>query len=186
MSRRHAFLILVVAGGMAAILLAMGRLPIAASGTIELWHGRVNDAGNSQHLSDWYSPSHLIHGLIFYAVLRLAMPRASLGLRASLAAVTEAAWEIAENTPAVINRYREATAALGYTGDSVLNSLSDLGFMLLGFWLASRLPPRASVALAVGLELLTLVLIRDNLTLNVLMLVHPVPAIRDWQASLPG
>lgn len=178
--------ILGVAAATGAILLAMGRLPIAATGTVELWHGGVNDAGNSQHLSDWYSPSHLIHGLIFYGVLRLLLPGTSLGLRALLATLAEAAWEIVENTPAVIDRYREATAALGYTGDSVLNSLADIGFMLLGFGLASRLPAPVSAVLAVALELLTLAIIRDNLTLNVLMLLRPIPAIRDWQAALPA
>jgi hypothetical protein len=178
--------LLAVAALMAAVLLAMGRVPICACGTVRLWHGAVNSAENSQHIADWYAPSHFIHGLLFFGLFRLLAPRAPLGARALMAALLEAAWEVAENTPMVINRYREATAALGYTGDSVLNSVSDLGFMLIGFAVAARLPWWASVGLGIGLELLALAAIRDNLTLNVLMLLYPVPAIRDWQAALPG
>jgi hypothetical protein len=178
--------ILVAALGMTSILLAMGRVPICACGTVKLWHGAVNSAENSQHLADWYSPSHLVHGLLFYALFRALAPRAPLGPRALLATLLEAAWEVAENTDMVIRRYREATMALGYEGDSVVNSVADLGFMLVGFWLAARLPVWASVVLGIGLELLALAVIRDNLTLNVLMLLYPVPAIRDWQAGLGG
>ena len=178
--------LLAVAALMEAVLLAMGRVPICACGTMKLWHGAVNSAENSQHIADWYSPSHFIHGLLFYGLSRLLAPRSPLGARALMAALLEAAWEVAENTPMVIDRYREATAALGYTGDSVLNSVSDLGFMLIGFAVAARLPWWASLAVGIGLELLALAVIRDNLTLNVLMLLYPVPAIRDWQAALPG
>ncbi|WP_458096197.1 DUF2585 domain-containing protein [Roseomonas sp. WA12] len=178
--------LLAVAILMAAVLLAMGRVPICTCGTVKLWHGAVNSAENSQHVADWYAPSHFIHGLLFFGLFRPLAPRAPLGARALMAAVLEAAWEVAENTPMVINRYREATAALGYSGDSVLNSVSDLGFMLIGFAVAARLPWWASVGLGIGLELLALATIRDNLTLNVLMLLYPVPAIRDWQAALPG
>ncbi|MBP0446303.1 DUF2585 domain-containing protein [Roseomonas sp. SSH11] len=171
---------------MAAVLLAMGRLPVCECGTVKLWHGAVNSAENSQHIADWYMPSHVVHGLLFYGLFRWVAPRASLGARAVMAALLEAAWEIAENTPAVINRYREATAALGYSGDSVVNSLADLGFMLAGFAIAARLPWWATLLFGLALELLALAVIRDNLTLNVLMLLWPVPAIRDWQAALPG
>jgi hypothetical protein len=172
-----------IALGMAAVLLAMGRLPICACGSVKLWHGAVQSAENSQHLSDWYAPSHLVHGLLFYAALAWALPRRRIGLRLALAALVEAAWEVVENTPMVINRYREATMALGYAGDSVVNSLADLGFMLLGFALAWRLPAWASVLLALGLELAALFAIRDNLTLNVLMLLYPLDAVRNWQAG---
>ena len=178
--------LLAAAAAMAGVLLAMGRLPVCACGTVKLWYGAANGAEGSQHLADWYSPSHLIHGLLFYALFRALAPRTPLGARALMAALLEAAWEIAENSPAVIRRYREATAALGYTGDSVVNSLSDLGFMLAGFAIAARAPVRVSVVLGVGLELLALAVIRDNLALNVLMLVWPVPAIREWQAGLGG
>jgi hypothetical protein len=166
----------------AAILLAVGRPPICACGTVELWHGAV-DSGNSQHLSDWYSPSHLIHGFLFYALGWWLLRRRPVGERLALATLIEAAWEIAENSPFIIDRYRTATIALGYTGDSILNSLSDIGFMTLGFFLARRLPLWASIAICVGFELLTLAVIRDNLTLNVLMLVWPIDAIKIWQGG---
>ncbi|MEF2553357.1 DUF2585 domain-containing protein [Aurantimonas sp. A2-1-M11] len=167
----------------AAILLAMGRTPICECGTIKLWHGVVVSSENSQHLSDWYSPSHLIHGVLFFFAGWLLLRRASFGTRLVLALLVEAAWEIAENTDAVIQRYREATIALDYYGDSVLNSVSDIGFMVLGFWLASRLPVWLTVTLAIGLELFVGWMIRDNLTLNVLMLLWPLDAVKAWQGG---
>jgi len=167
----------------AAIELAMGREPWCRCGTIRLWQGAVNSPENSQQIADWYTPSHIVHGLLFYAALRLALPRLSLGARALIALGIEAAWEITENTSWVIDRYREATIALDYYGDSVLNSVCDMLAMLLGFWLAARLPAWASVLLGLGLELLALAVIRDNLTLNVLMLLAPSQAVRDWQAG---
>jgi hypothetical protein len=175
--------ILGIAVTMAAIELAMGRVPICACGSIDLWHGEVNSAGNSQHLSDWYTPSHIVHGLLFYAAAHWLLPRQGLPLRAGLATLAEAAWEVVENTPAVIGRYREATIALGYTGDSVVNSVADLVAMLLGFALAARLPAWGSVLLVLALELAALLAIRDNLTLNVLMLLWPNETLRNWQAG---
>jgi hypothetical protein len=161
----------------------MGRPLICTCGRIELWHGAL-DSGNSQHLIDWYSPSHFIHGLLFYAAGYALLRRLPASSRYLIALAIEAAWEMLENSPMVIDRYRTATIALGYEGDSVLNSLSDIGFMTLGFWLARRLPVPVSIATALGFELLTLIVIRDNLTLNVLMLVWPIEAIRTWQGAL--
>ncbi|MBB3996620.1 hypothetical protein GGR04_000441 [Aureimonas pseudogalii] len=162
----------------------MGRVPICECGTVKLWHGAVQSSENSQHLSDWYSPSHFIHGLIFYALAWVAARRQPLGARLAGAVFVEALWEIAENSDAVIQRYREATIALDYYGDSVVNSVADIGFMVLGFLFASRMPIWASVAVAIFFEGLTAVLIRDNLTLNVLMLLYPLDAVRVWQSGL--
>lgn len=167
----------------ASIELAMGRTAICRCGTIRLWQNQVLSPENSQQIADWYTPSHIVHGLIFYALLRLGAPRLALGARALIALAIEIAWEITENTSWIIDRYRAATIALDYYGDSVLNSVSDMVAMLLGFWLAARLPVWAAVALAVGLEFLALAVIRDNLALNVLMLLWPLQAVRDWQAA---
>lgn len=134
-------------------------------------------------LADWYSPSHIVHGFLFYALLHFIFRRMSLEHRFGVALIVEAAWEIIENTPMVIDRYREATIALGYTGDSILNSASDITMMAVGFLAASRLPVWASVAIVLLLELIPLIVIRDNLTLNVWMLLAPSDAIRVWQAG---
>ena len=171
----------------AIILWAMGRPPICSCGEVDLW-GQVGPE-QSQMLADWYSPSHFIHGLIFYGLLWLVARHfpgkvwQPVERRFLVALVVEAAWEIMENTPLVIDRYREATMALGYSGDSILNSISDIAMMGLGFLAARRLPIWASVALGIGFELLTLIIIRDNLTLNVWMLLAPADSIRDWQAG---
>ena len=173
-----AILLFVAAAG---ILWAMGRSPICTCGTVDLW-GQVGPQ-QSQMLADWYSPSHFIHGLIFYGLLWLVSRRQPVERRFLFSLAVEAAWEILENTPMVIDRYREATMALGYSGDSILNSLSDIAMMSLGFLAARRLPIWASFALAIAFELLTLIVIRDNLTLNVWMLLAPTDWIREWQAG---
>ena len=171
----------------AVILLAMGRLPMCSCGTINLWHGQANSAETSQHLFDWYTPSHVIHGFIFYALFAVARRMTGralpLGLGLVLAIAVEGAWEIAENTPAVIDRYRTTTIALGYEGDSVVNSMADMASMIAGFFLAWRLPVVVSVALVIGAELFVGWLIRDNLTLNVIMLLWPLDWIRAWQSG---
>ena len=175
------FILIAVLAATLVVMLLMGRPPICTCGTIELW-GEVGPK-QSQMLADWYSPSHVIHGLLFYGLLWLLIRRWPIGRRFLIALLIETCWEIAENTPLVIDRYREATAALGYTGDSVINSLSDFAMMSLGFVLARRLPVWATVTLAIVLELAALVVIRDHLTLNVLMLLAPNDAIRAWQAG---
>lgn len=174
----------------AFILLAMGRPPICACGTVKLWHGVVQSAENSQHIADWYTFSHIIHGLLFNAGAHLLWQRWKLFAGAPtrwalpIATAIEASWELLENSPMIIERYRSVTASFGYSGDSVINSVADIGWMVLGFWLASRLPWKAGLALAIGFELMTLAVIRDNLTLNVLMLVWPIEAIKTWQGAV--
>ena len=172
-----------------AILLAMGRTPICECGYVSLWHGQINDAGNSQHITDWYTPSHIIHGMIFYALGWWLFVKRSIGGAKGyrwgfpLAVLLEAAWEVLENTPIVIDRFRSVTANHGYSGDSVLNSGADLLWMSFGFWLALRLPVKVTVALAIIGELVAGYVVRDNLTFNVIMLVYPIEAIAEWQAA---
>ena len=181
--RRYWLIAIVLMAITAAILLWMGRPPICTCGTVKLWVGTVHGPDNSQHLADWYTPSHIIHGFLFYLIGWLFLRRNPPGDRLLCAVLIEAGWEILENSPMIIDRYRQATIALGYTGDSVINSMADIGWMILGFALARRLPLWVTVVVAIAFELLTLVVIRDNLTLNVLMLVAPIDAIKAWQAG---
>ena len=180
-ARRHWIAALALMAITGAVLLAMGRPPICTCGTVELWHGAI-DAGNSQHLADWYTPSHIIHGFLFYGLGWLFLRRQP-GDRLLAAILIEAGWELLENSQWVIDRYREATMALGYDGDSVINSLADIGWMVVGWAAARRLPLWATVGIAIGFKMLTLMVIRDNLALNVLMLVAPVEAVANWQAG---
>src|SRR3954451_21884980 len=165
MSRKSLVLAAIILAGTAGILFAMGRNPICTCGSIDLWVGARDSAKTSQMLADWYSLSHIVHGLIFYALLWLGARRWPVERRFLIALVVEATWEVVENTQMVIDHYRATTAALGYDGDSVINSLSDIAMMCLGFLLARKLPAWASIALVVLLELVPLFVIRDNLTL---------------------
>jgi len=178
---RAALAALVILFATIAILLAMGRPPICACGEIDLW-GTVGPK-QSQMLADWYSLSHIVHGFLFYGALHLAAPRWPVERRFLVALLVEAAWEVIENTPAVIDRYREATVALGYSGDSILNNMSDIAMMAVGFLAARRLPLWASVLVVLALELVPLFVIRDNLFLNVWMLLAPSQSVLEWQSG---
>ncbi|MEP7131065.1 MAG: DUF2585 family protein [Sphingomicrobium sp.] len=182
-ARRTATAALLIILAAAAVELAMARNPICTCGAVDLWVGVRDSPRTSQMLADWYSFSHVAHGLLFFALLWLVARRAPIEWRFLAALVIECAWEVTENTPLVIDRYRATTAALGYSGDSVLNSVSDVLMMCLGFLAARKLPVWGSVLLLIALELIPLAVIRDNLTLNIWALLAPNAAVQVWQAN---
>lgn len=168
---------------LAVIQWFMGRTVFGPSGQFGLWEGDIWSSECSQRLADAYSFSHIGHGIIFFAILWLAAGRLPVGIRYLIAVVIEAGWELLENSPLIINRYREATMALGYAGDSIANSMSDVVMMSIGFFLAWRLPWWGSALLLAAMEIGCAIWVRDNLTLNVIMLIHPVDAIKEWQMA---
>jgi hypothetical protein len=182
MPRRIWLFALLIVAAAAAIELSFGRHPICTCGTVDLWVGQRDSPKTSQMLLDWYSLSHIVHGLLFYGALWLIARRRPIEWRFLAALFVEAAWEVTENTPWVIDRYRATTAAIGYSGDSVVNSMSDIAMMALGFLLARKLPLWAAIALLLALEIVPLFVIRDNLTLNIWALVDPNPSVQAWQA----
>jgi hypothetical protein len=162
----------------------MGHIPICKCGYVEFWHGGRSDSEMSQHLADWYTYSHVLHGIIFYWLLTVfARGYLSVAARFVIAVLIEGAWEIFENTPFVINRYRSVTISRDYYGDSLVNSVGDMVAMALGFLLAARLPAWVTVVMLIAVEVGMLALIRDNLTLNIIMLIHPIEAIKVWQGG---
>lgn len=182
----YLFVVLMLLATQAAVLLAMGRAPICPCGTIKLWHGIAPSSESSQHITDWYTPSHVVHGLLFYFATWLLFPGKPWGLRLAIAVMVEGLWEIVENTDFIISRYRATAISQNYAGDSIINSVSDTLAMAVGFVLARRLPVALGIALGGALETIAAWWIRDNLILNIVMLLYPFEAISRWQgAALP-
>jgi hypothetical protein len=167
----------------AGLLHVMGNPWICNCGHVALWYANPSGPETSQHLADWYTYSHVLHGLGFYFLLSLVAPRAPIALRLAAAVGLEVAWELIENTPMIIERYRRGGLAQGYAGDSIINSLSDTGATIVGFLLAATLPVWLSIALVVATEAFLAYTIRDNLLLNIIQLVHPSEALTRWQSG---
>jgi len=164
-------------------LLAMGKPWICKCGHVALWYANPSGPETSQHLTDWYTYSHVLHGLGFYLLLWLIAPKASIGLRLAAAVALEVGWEVIENTPMIIERYRQGGLAQGYVGDSIVNSLSDTAATMVGFFIAATFPVWLSIALVIGSEVFLAFWIRDNLLLNIIQLVHPSEALTRWQSG---
>lgn len=183
-SFKYTLLVLAIITVQVGALFFIGHPWICTCGYVEFWHGEVMSSGNSQHLTDWYTFSHIIHGFIFYLFLWALFPKIPLGRRLSIAVGIEAGWEILENSDFIMNRYRETALALDYYGDSIINSVSDTLSMMAGFILARNLPVWSIVALGIAFEIYTGYIIHDNLLLNVVQLIHPFEFISVWQAAV--
>jgi hypothetical protein len=183
LERRHWVFIALIVLATVAIEWWMGRLPFGPDGRFGWFEGDIWSAAQSQRVADPYSVTHLAHGFLFYGLLFLVARRQPVTVRLLAAITLEAIWEILENSPIVIDRYRAVTIAQGYVGDSILNSVSDIAMAGIGFLMAWRLPVMVSLALVVVAEILMVYFYRDNLTLNIVMLLWPMDAIREWQMA---
>jgi hypothetical protein len=186
-ARRTRLFLFVAAGLVVAQAIALywlGRTPICTCGYVKLWEPNAFGSGNSQHLSDWYTPSHIVHGFIFYFFARVLFPRAQVAWHFAFAVFLEAAWEVVENTSWIIDYYRGNTASLNYRGDSIINSVMDVVWMALGFLVAWRVPVIVSLVLILVLEGVAAYVIRDNLTLNVVMFIYPFESLKAWQTAI--
>ncbi len=170
----------------AAALHFMGRVPICTCGTVMLWYPDINGSGNSQHLFDWYSFTHVLHGFFYYFIIWIADRKKRLSFAAKLiiAVALASGWEIIENSNWIIERYRAVTVSLDYFGDSILNSVTDILCAAFGIFLASRIRWQLSLAFCIIVECFLAYFVRDNLTINIIMLIHPIEAIKAWQAAL--
>jgi hypothetical protein len=168
-------------GAGAALLRLEGRLWICSCGNVLIWVGQACSSNTSQHLFDPYSFTHLLHGFLFFWLIAWLVPRLKASRQLILAVAVEAAWEVLENTNFVIERYRTATAAIGYNGDTIVNSMGDMVCCIVGFMIARRLGFRRSLIAFLALELVLIIWIKDSLLLEILMLLVPIDVIRTWQ-----
>jgi hypothetical protein len=166
-------------------LYSQGRFWICSCGFVKLWAGDIWSAiDNSQHIIDPYSFSHIQHGLLFYWLVAWVLPRLSLAWRFVAAMTIESGWEMFENSSVMIRRYNEMTISKDYTGDTIINSFSDLAMCTLGFWIAHYLGFRRTLVLFIAIEVVMILWIRDSMFLNIIMLLFPIEAIRNWQMGL--
>ena len=165
-------------------LFQWGQPLICTCGYVQFWVGSVFSSGNSQHIADWYTLSHVVHGLLIVLLGRILFPTWSSQSLLVIAVVTGVAWEIIEHTDWVLNRFRAATLYQGYFGDSVLNAVFDYLWMLAGFFLARSISTAAIVGLILCLELTAAIIARDCLTLTTLMVIYPLESVEEWQQAL--
>lgn len=166
---------------MAVLLWLQGRLLLCACGEFKIWIGDTCSSNNSQQLSDPYSFTHILHGFLLFWVVVLLFRKLAPAWQLTIALALEAAWEVFENTPFVIDRYRAETAALGYTGDTIVNSFGDLACALVGFLIARKLGIKWSLLVFLLVEIVLVIWIKDGLLLQILMLIFPVESIKLWQ-----
>ena len=168
----------------AITLWSWGQPLICTCGTVQFWIGSIWSSGNSQHIADWYTLSHIVHGMLVVLLGRLLLPRVSMAVLCAVAVVTGTGWEVLEHTDWVLGKFRVNTVNQGYVGDSVLNAVSDYLFMLGGFYVASRLRNMQVAALVVAFEVTAGFIARDSLMLESVMLIHRIEAIEAWQQEI--